>query len=290
MFFQQLVNGISVGGIYALISIGYAIIYSLLGFSNWAHGDVAMIGAYIGFLTFATASLPFPVAVIIAIAGAGLLSLMNERIAYRRIRKNNSPTMFLMIAAMGLSITFQNFILVTVGPKFKTFPPVIPVNTISIGNVHIGVLDIMSLVIVVVSIILLTFLMNKTKFGLAVKACASNMAVASLLGINVDYYVMMVFFLAGSFAGTAGVLLGMKYTVYPQLGNVSLKAFIASVFGGLGSVPGAIVGALFIGVMEVMVSAYVNPGLRDVFTFSLLIILLLVRPAGLFGKNVSQKA
>ncbi|MCE1252993.1 MAG: branched-chain amino acid ABC transporter permease, partial [Anaerolineae bacterium] len=166
----------------------------------------------------------------------------------------------------------------------------VPVNTLEIGSVHIGILDIASLVIALLSIVVLTFLLNKTKFGLAVKACASNMSVASLLGINVDFYVLMVFFLAGSFAGTAGLLLGMKYTVYPQLGNVSLKAFIASVFGGLGSVPGAIIGALFIGIMEVLVSAYVNPGLRDVFTFSLLIIILLVRPSGLFGKNVGQKA
>jgi branched-chain amino acid transport system permease protein len=290
MIVQQLVNGISVGGIYALISIGYAIIYSLLGFSNWAHGDVAMVGAYIGFLSFVAASLPFPVAVIVAIVGAGLLSMLNERLAYRKIRKNNSPTMFLMIAAMGLSITLQNFILVTVGPKFKTFPQVFAVTTFEVGNIHIGVLDLISLGIALLSIVFLTWLLNKTKFGLAVKACASNMAVASLLGINVDFYVLLVFFLAGSFAGTAGLLLGMKYTVYPQLGNVSLKAFIASVFGGLGSVPGAIIGALFIGIMEVLVSAYVNPGLKDVFTFSLLIIILLVRPSGLFGKSVSQKA
>ncbi len=290
MFLQQLVNGISVGGIYAMISIGYALIYSLLGFSNWAHGDVGMIGAYIGLLAFGTMALPFPIALIIAVAGAGLLSLLNERIAYRRIRKNNSPTMFLMIAAMGVSITLQNFITVTVGPKFLTYPSVVAVNTLKIGNIHIGVLDALSLAVVLISIIILVFLLNRTKFGLALKACASNIAVASILGINVDFYVMMVFFLAGSYAGLAGVLLGMKYTVYPQLGNVSLKAFIASVFGGLGSVPGAILGGLFIGVMEGMITAFVSPGLRDVFTFTLLIIILLIRPSGLFGKNISQKA
>ena len=290
MFLQQLINGISVGGIYAMISIGYALIYSLLGFSNWAHGDVAMIGAYIGFLFFATAKLPFPIALIIAIVGAGLLSLLNERIAYRRIRKNNSPTMFLMIAAMGVSIIHQNFITVTVGPKFLTYPTVVSVSTIKIGKLHIGVLDAVSLLVVLISIILLILLLNKTRFGLALKACASNIAVASILGINVDAYVMWVFFLAGSYAGLAGVLLGMKYTVYPQLGNVSLKAFIASVFGGLGSVPGAIIGGLFIGIMEGMITAFVNPGLRDIFTFSFLIIVLLIRPSGLFGKNVSQKA
>jgi len=290
MLLQQLVNGLSVGGIYAMISIGYALIYSLLGFSNWAHGDVAMVGAYIGFVAYATIQLPFPIALIVAIAGAGLLSLLNERVAYRKIRKNNSPTMFLMIAAMGLSTILQNLIIVTIGPKFLTYPKVVETTTMKIGSLRIGVLDALSLVIVAISIVVLMFLLNKTKFGLALRACASNISVASILGINVDFYVAMTFFLAGSYAGLAGVLLGMKYTVYPQIGNVSLKAFIASVFGGLGSVPGAIVGGIFIGIMEGMITAFVSPGLRDVFTFALLIIVLLIRPSGLFGKNVSQKA
>lgn len=290
MLLQQLVNGLSVGGIYAMISIGYALIYSLLGFSNWAHGDVAMVGAYIGFVAYATIQLPFPIALIVAIAGAGLLSLLNERVAYRKIRKNNSPTMFLMIAAMGLSTILQNLIIVTIGPKFLTYPKVVETTTMKIGSLRIGVLDALSLVIVAISIVVLMFLLNKTKFGLALRACASNISVASILGINVDFYVAMTFFLAGSYAGLAGVLLGMKYTVYPQIGNVSLKAFIASVFGGLGSVPGAIIGGIFIGIMEGMITAFVSPGLRDVFTFALLIIVLLIRPSGLFGKNVSQKA
>jgi branched-chain amino acid transport system permease protein len=121
LLIQQLINGVSIGGVYALMATGYALIYSLLGFSNWAHGDVAMVGAYIGILTLTTGAVPFWVAVIIAILGAGLVSILNERLAYRRIRNNNSPTMFLMIAAMGLSVTLQNAILVIVGPKFKTF-------------------------------------------------------------------------------------------------------------------------------------------------------------------------
>lgn len=290
MLVQQLINGISIGGVYSLMATGYALIYSLLGFSNWAHGDVAMVGAYIGFLSFATARLPFPLAVVVAILGAGVLSALNERIAYRRIRKNNSPTMFLMIAAMGVSVVLQNAVLVIIGPKFKTYPQVIPVKAIEIGNVHVGVLDVISLVIAFVSILILSLLISRTKFGLAVRAAASNMRVASLLGINVDKYIGLVFLLAGCFAGTAGVLLGMKYTVYPQMGNIALKAFIASVFGGLGSIPGAIVGALVIGIMEVMVSGYVSAGLRDLFTFSLLVAILLIRPQGLFGKLVEEKA
>ena len=290
MWIQQLINGISIGGIYALMATGYALIYSLLGFSNWAHGDVAMVGAYFGFICFVTAAMPFWLAATVAVAGAGLLSALNERLAYRRIRRNNSPTMFLMIAAMGLSVTLQNLILVTVGPKFKTFPALLPVKAVQVGALRIGVLDLASLVVACLAIVGLHFLITRTRFGLAMQACASNMRISALMGIHVDRYITLVFFLAGSLAGVAGLLLGLKYTVYPQMGNIALKAFIASVFGGLGSIPGAIVGAVFIGVMEVMVSAYVNAGLRDLFTFSLLIAVLLIRPDGLFGKSVQEKA
>jgi len=290
MFIQQLVNGISIGGIYALMATGYALIYSLLGFSNWAHGDVAMLGAYIGLICVATANLPFWLSAGAAVLGAGLISIFNERVAYRRIRKNNSPTMFLMIAAMGLSVTFQNMVIVFLGPKFRTYPPVIPVKAMSLGSIKIGVLDIFSLVIVIIAVSLLEFLMTKTKFGLAIRAASTNMTTASLMGINIDFYITMVFLLAGSLAGAGGVLVGLKYTIYPQMGNISLKAFIASVFGGLGSVRGAIVGAVLIGIMEVMVSGFIMSGLRDLFTFGLLIAILLIKPSGLFGIDIQDKA
>jgi branched-chain amino acid transport system permease protein len=290
MIWQQLVNGLSVGSIYAMMATGYALIYSLLGFSNWAHGDIGMVGAYVGFFALATGKLPVGVSILLAILGAGLVSVISERLAYRRIRQNNSPTMFLMIAAMGLSVTLQNFVLVTVGSKFKTYPQLLPVRAIPVGDVYIGLLDLISFVVSILSIILLYFLIERTKFGLAVKAAAADMQVASLLGINVDKYIGLVFLLAGSLAGTSGVLLGMKYTVYPQLGNFALKAFIASVFGGLGSVPGAIVGALFIGLMEVFVAGYISAGMRDLFTFTLLIAVLVIRPTGLFGKDIQDKA
>jgi branched-chain amino acid transport system permease protein len=290
MIWQQIVNGISVGSIYALMATGYALIYSLLGFSNWAHGDIAMVGAYLGFLFVATLHLPWWAALLLALLGAGLLSVISERVAYRKIRKNNSPTMFLMIAAMGLSVALQNFILVTVGSKFKTYPQILPVQAINIGGIYIGLIDLISFLATLVVISFLYYLIERTKFGLAVKAAATNMQVASLLGINVDKYISLVFLLAGSLAGLSGVFLGMKYTVYPQLGNFALKAFIASVFGGLGSVPGAIVGALFIGLMEVFVAGYISAGLRDLFTFSLLVAVLVIRPTGLFGKDIQDKA
>lgn len=290
MLAQQCINGVSVGGIYALLSTGYALIYSLLGFSNWAHGEVAMLGAYIAVLSVSYPHVPFALSLVMALAGAALISAANERFFYRHIRNTNSPTMFLMIAAMGLSTTYKNLVVVLVGPKFKYFPQILPVDSIKLFGMNIGILDLLSIVIALSAIIILDFLIHRTRFGLAVRGCASDPTTAQLLGVNVNRYIFMVFFLAGGLAGCAGVLLGMKYTVYPSLGNVALKAFIASVFGGLGSIRGAIIGAFLIGIFETLVSAYLSSGLRDLFTFGLLISILLVRPAGLLGRMVEQKS
>lgn len=290
MFSQQLINGISVGGIYALIASGYALIYSLLGFSNWAHGEVAMLGAYIALMSSKTAKLSFPLAALLGIGGAALVSIINERFFYRRIRNNNSPTMFLMIAAMGLSTVFQNGAMLTFGSKFQMFPSIMPVSSISVWHIRIGVLDLLSFAISAVALILMEFLIQRTKFGLGVRAVACNSYTSSILGINVDKILASVFVLAGALAGTAGILLGLKYNVYPAMGNVGLKAFIASVFGGLGSVRGAIIGALIIGVTETMVAGYLNSSLRDLITFSLLIATLLIKPSGLMGVIVEEKA
>ena len=290
MFLQQVINGISVGGIYALIASGYALIYSLLGFSNWAHGEVAMLGAYIALISAKTVRFSFPVAALIGIGGAALVSTINERFFYRPIRNNKSPTMFLMIAAMGLSTVFQNGAMLTFGAKFQMFPLVMPVSSISLGNIRIGILDVLSLVISAIALIFMEFLIRHTKFGLGVRAVACNSYTSSILGVNVDKVLAAVFVLAGALAGIAGILLGLKYNVYPTMGNVGLKAFIASVFGGLGSVRGAIVGALIIGITETLVAGYLNSSLRDLITFSLLIATLLIRPSGLMGVIVEEKA
>lgn len=289
MFIQQLINGISVGGIYALIATGYALIYSLLGFSNWAHGEVAMIGAYLALISAASLKLPLPLAIIVGVLIAGLFSVLNEKMTYKKIRDNNSPTMFLMIAAMGLSTTYQNAVMIVFGTKFRVFEN-IGSGSFNIGSISIGKLDLFSLVTALVSLFILDYAINHTKMGLGIRTVASNSYTASLMGINIDRYFSIVFLVAGIYAGGAGILLGMKYTVYPTMGNVALKAFISSVVGGLGSVRGAIIGAVIIGVLETMVTAYISSGLRDLFTFMLLIIILLVKPTGLMGIEVEDKA
>ena len=290
MLLQQIITGISIGGIYALLATGYSLIYSLLDFSNWSHGEFAMVGAYVAIVFSNILGTPFLIAAVMGVLGGAAISFLSERFAYRRIRSNGAPNMFLMIAAMGLSNVFQQAANLIFTGQYRSYSFKLPVSTIKIGQAYIGVLDLISLGITAVILVVLIYLINKTKFGLDVRAIACNQKAARVLGIRVDQSIATVFLLAGSLAGTAGILYGMKYNVFPTMGNVGLKAFIASVIGGLGSVPGAIVGAVLLGVLETLVSAYISSSLRDFFSFALLIVLLLVKPSGLFGVDVQDKA
>ncbi|MBQ8971960.1 MAG: branched-chain amino acid ABC transporter permease [Clostridia bacterium] len=287
---QQLVIGISIGSIYALIAPGYALVYSLLDFSNWAHGEVCMLGAYCCFMAVKVAELPFWLSCVLGVGGAVAVSLFNERFAYRRIRSNGSPNMFLMIAAMGLSTTYQNLANVIWGGKFKQMPKLFSVSSINVGGAFIGTTDLLCLALALIVLALLLYIIRKTQFGLHVRAVACAGRTAALLGVKIDRVIARVFMLAGALAGLAGILYGMKYNVYPTMGNVGLKAFVASVIGGLGSVPGAIVGAILLGLIETIASGYISSGLRDLISFSLLILILLVRPSGLMGVDVQDKA
>jgi len=287
---QQLVIGISIGSIYALIASGYALVYSLLDFSNWAHGEVCMLGAYCCWMAVKVAELPFWLSCVLGVGGAMLISLFNERFTYRRIRSKGSPNMFLMIAAMGLSTTYQNLANVIWGGKFKQMPKIFSVGSLNVGGVFIGTTDMLCMILALIVLACLLLIIHKTRFGLHVRAVACAGRTAGLLGIRIDRVIAMVFMLAGALAGLAGILYGMKYNVYPTMGNVGLKAFAASVIGGLGSVPGAIAGAVLLGLIETLASGYISSGLRDLIAFSLLIIILLVRPSGLLGVDVQEKA
>ena len=290
ILFQQIIIGISIGSVYALIASGYALVYSLLDFSNWAHGEVCMLGAYCCFMATRIEKLPFAVSLVIGVGGAALISLFNERLAYRNIRRHGSPNMFLMIAAMGLSTTYQNLANVIWGSKFKQLPKLFKATSLNLGGVFVGTSDLLCLSVAIIVLVILLMIINRTRFGLHVRAVACNGRTASLLGVKIDRVIAMVFLLAGALAGLAGVMYGMKYNVYPTMGNVGIKAFIASVIGGLGSVPGAIIGAMLLGLIETVVSGYISSGLRDLISFSLLIAILLIRPSGLFGVDVQEKA
>lgn len=290
MIWQQVINGISIGGVYALIAVGYSLVYSVLNFSNFAHGEVLMVGAYAGFYAMAALKAPFGLSIGMAVVIGGVVAILLEKVGYRPLRLRRAPLLYFMISAMGLSIFLQNFTIVTIGPNFRTYPDIFPTQPFMLGRLAIGYLDMMIFLITVLSLGLLTWFIYGTRLGTAIQASAYNMRVAGLMGINPELVVSIVFFLAGASAGVGGVMFGMKYTVYPWMGALTIKAFIAAVVGGLGSLPGAVLGAFVLGITETFASAFVSSAFRDLFSFALMILIIVIRPGGLMGVVATEKA
>ena len=286
---QQLMNGLSIGSIYALIAVGYSLIYSILQFSNFAHGSFLVIGAYTGFFISTAASLPFAGSVALAVLTAGVAAVVTERVAYRPIRERNSPTLYFIIASMGIAIFCEQTIIATIGPKFRTYPRILSTTSFNLGPVTVAIMDLWALAIACVCLVVLQYFISRTRMGFAIQAASFDLQAAGLMGVNVNGLIGLVFLIAGILAGLSGVFLGMKYTVYPQLGYLTIKAFVAAIFGGLGSLPGAIVGSIVLGVLEAFISAFLWSQMRDLFVFALLIAVLLVKPSGLMGKYVEEK-
>jgi branched-chain amino acid transport system permease protein len=289
-FLQQVVNGLSIGSVYALMAVGYSLVYSVMNFSNFAHGGVIMFGAYFGFFLMTAANLPFHYSFIGAIVLAGILAVIIERVAYRPLRERNAPFLYFIISAMGVSMFLENIVIATVGPTPRTFPRVFPMEPLSLGPVTIGWIDMFMFAVAAICLTLLIVLLDFTKIGKAVQAAAFNMKGSALMGINTGFVIMLVFLLGGLLAGAAGILFGMKYTVYPQIGLITIKSFIAAVFGGLGSVPGAVIGSVLLGIIETFTAGYISSQYRDLVSFAILILVLVVRPTGLMGKSREDKA
>lgn len=289
-FLQQFINGLSIGSIYALMAVGYSLVYSIMNFSNFAHGGVIMAGAYIGFFLMTAFKLPFYLAFILAALTAGALAVFIERVAYSPLRKRNAPFLYFIISAMGASIFLENFVIATIGPTFRTYPRVFDPSPIAVGGLNIGRLDIIMFLISTISLIILLYILERTKTGMAIKATAYSIKGSALMGVDTDKVIVIVFGLGGLMAGLAGVLFGMKYTVYPQIGFITMKSFIAAVFGGLGSIPGAVIGAVILGVTETFIAGFYSSIYRDLIAFALLITVLVLRPSGLLGKNTEDKA
>jgi len=288
-FLQQLINGLSIGSVYALMAVGYSLVYSIMNFSNFAHGGVIMLGAYIGFFAMSMFGLPFPVAFVVSTVGAAVLAIGIERVAYQPLRKRKAPFLYFIISAMGVSIFLENFVIAAIGPTFRTYPEVFESVPFKIGELSVGRIDIVMFVISAIALALLIYFVEFTKTGMAIRATAYNERASALMGVNTNRVILIVFGLGGALAGIAGMLFGMKYTVYPQIGFITMKAFIAAVFGGLGSLPGAVIGAILLGLIETFVAAFKSE-YRDLISFVLLIIVLIVRPMGIMGKMNEDKA
>lgn len=290
-FLQQVINGLSLGSVYALMSVGYSLVYSIMNFSNFAHGGVIMIGAYIGYFCLTLFNVPFFIAFILSAVGTGLLAVSMEKIVYRPLRKRNAPFLYFIISAMGASIFLENIIIASpIGPTFRSYPAIFSTTPIMLGDIALGRIDLLMFIISAISLIGLMYIIEKTKIGLSIRATSYSIKGSTLMGVNVDKVIFIIFMLGGLLAGLAGMLFGMKYTVYPQIGNITTKSFIAAVFGGLGSLPGAVIGSILLGLIETMTSGYLSSQYRDLLAFALLISVLIFKPTGLMGKTTEDKA
>jgi len=296
-FLQQLVNGLTSGSVYALIALGYTMVYGILRLINFAHGDVYMLGAFFGL--FAARALnagndPSPIkallVLLIAMAGCGIAGVIIERAAYKPVRK--SPRLSALITAIGVSLLLENGGRLVFGADPKFFPQIIPAHNIALGGgVTISNQQLVILVVSLTLMLLLRLLVVHTRVGKAMQAVSYNPTAAALMGISVDRIITFTFLIGSMLAAAAGVLVAVKDPkIEPYMGLLpGLKAFVAAVLGGIGNVPGAVVGGLVMGIAEVMVVGYVSPTYRDAIAFVLLIVILLVRPAGILGRNVAEK-
>ncbi len=291
LFLSYLINGISLGSVYAIIALGYTMVYGIAKMLNFAHGDVIMIGAYISFCATQYLGLPAIVSVVMAMAVCTVLGIVIEGLAYRPLRQ--APSLAVLITAIGVSYLLQNVALLIWGSTPKNFTSVFSVGSISLfgGTLIITSETILTVLANIVIMIALTAFTSKTKIGKAMRAVSEDKGAAELMGINVNATISITFAIGSALAAIAGVLLCSSYpTLQPTTGSMpGIKAFTAAVFGGIGSIPGAMIGGILLGVIEILGKAYVSTELGDAFVFAVLIVVLLVKPAGLLGKQVREK-
>lgn len=286
---QQLVNGLQLGSIYALIALGYTMVYGIVRLINFAHGDIYMVGAYIGFFAAGFFGKSFPLTLVTAMLGCAALGLTVERLAYRPLRQ--APRLATLTTALGVSIFLENFIRKFVGPNFLPYPRILKVGQVSVLGLQLSGVTVIVVAVAVGLLILLQFIVLKTKIGKAMRAVSYDMDAARLMGIDVDRVIAATFFIGSSLAAAAGVLVGVAYPrIDPYMGVLpGLKAFVAAVLGGIGNIPGAVLGGLVMGIAETLVTGFIRSTLRDAIAFAILIIVLLVRPSGILGTFVREK-
>ena len=290
-FISNLINGISLGSIYAIIALGYTMVYGISKMLNFAHGDVIMIGAYVSYICTTSAGIPPILSVVIAMAVCTVLGILIEGLAYRPLRKATS--LAVLITAIGVSYFLQNSALLIWGSNPKTFSSIVPFDSIALfeGKLIITAESIVTVAGCIVIMIGLTLFTKNGKMGKAMRAVSEDKDAAQLMGINTNSTISLTFAIGSALAAVAGVLLCSAYPVLiPTTGSMpGIKAFTAAVFGGIGSIPGAMLGGILLGIIEIFGKSYISTELSDAIVFAVLIIVLLVKPTGLLGKKINEK-
>ncbi len=290
-FVAFLLNGISLGSIYAIIALGYTMVYGIARMLNFAHGDVIMIGSYVIFLSMTSFNMPSILAIILAVIICMILGIVIERVAYKPLR--SAPSLAVLITAIGVSYLLQNIALIVWGSSPKSFSSVVDIESIQLFNGELVVTGetIVTLVVSAVIMVLLTLFVNNTKTGKAMLAVSEDKGAAQLMGINVNTTISLTFAIGSALAAIAGALLCSAYpTLDPTTGAMpGIKAFVAAVFGGIGSIPGAMIGGVLLGIIESLGKAYISSQMADAIVFGILIIVLLLKPTGLLGKKTHEK-
>ena len=286
---QTLISGLSLGSIYALIALGYTMVYGIAKMLNFAHGDIIMVGAYAVITAVFTMGLPPFIAILISIALCALLGIVIEFLAYRPLRQ--AQPLAVLITAIGVSYLLQNLALLIYGSEQKAFPTIVALPTVHIGGVYIDGITLATLVVTAVIMVALSLFTNKTRMGKAMRAVSEDKEAAELMGISVNRTITVTFAIGSALAGVAAIFYGAAYTyIRPTTGAMpGIKAFTAAVFGGIGSIPGAMLGGILLGVIEQLSKTYISTLWADAIVFGVLVVVLVVKPTGLLGKKISEK-
>ena len=288
-FIEQVINGLRTGSVYALIALGYTMVYGIAKMINFAHGDIIMVGAYLIYVCISALVLPTACAVILTIVGCALLGMIIEKVAYKPLRK--APSLAVLITAIGVSYLLESLALLIFGATPIPFPAVIPNITLTLGELTISSVTIITLIVTAAAMIILTLFINKTKSGSAMRAVSEDKDAAELMGIDVNKTISLTFAIGSALAAVAGILYVSQYpTLKPMMGSLpGIKAFVAAVLGGIGSIPGAMLGGIVLGLVESLAKGYISTDLADAIVFGILVLVLLIKPSGLLGKKKTVK-
>ncbi len=288
-FIQQLINGLHIGSIYAMIALGYTMVYGIVKLINFAHGDIMMMGAYVAFISIAVFNLPFWLVILIAMIFSAVAGVLIERIAYKPLR--TAPRISALITAIGMSLFLENLFLVIFDPEPKRIPTVISMEPVYIGDIQISWITIITLILTIVFMIALEVFVKHTKTGKAMRAVSEDKSASILMGVHVDKIIAITFAIGSGLGALGGVLYSVAYPqIEPYMGIMpGLKAFVAAVLGGIGIIPGAMMGGFIMGIVESLTKGFISSRWADAVVFGILIVVLIVKPTGILGKNVREK-